>query len=203
MSVIIATDLSLNSSGICVMDLAKGSPIHYESITSDMDNIERLNYNYNRYLNILTSYKDVSCIVFEAQNPNMRYSYHAGSLISLAENVGVWKLAIYHSLPSYNIPPIILSVPAQDIKKFATSNGGATKEEMIEAVNGNHIKSIRRSIPEHSVNDVADAYHLARMTRDLLLKDQDYSKYILKDYRSLLGGNYDSTANDNNVEVTT
>ncbi len=54
---------------------------------------------------------------------------------------------------------------------------------MISAVNGNHIKSIRRDIPEHSVNDVADAYHLAKMVRDIIKNEKDYSKYLLKDYR--------------------
>lgn len=189
MSLILSSDLSLNSSGIVVMDLEKGSPVHYESITSDLDDIERLYYNYNRYLNLLTSYKDISVISFEAQNPHMRYSYSAGSIISLAENVGVWKLAVYHSLPYYTYPPIILSIPAQDIKKYATDNGKATKEDMIASVNGNHIKSIRRDIPEHSVNDVADAYHLAKMSRDYVLNKQDtpeYKKYLLRDYRLLL-----------------
>lgn len=182
MSLILSGDLSLNSSGIVIMDLEKGTPVHYESITSDIDDIERLNYNYIRYRNLLSSYRDIRYIVYEAQNKQMRFSYNAGSILSIAENVGAWKLAIYHSLPYYSILPTVLSIPAQDIKKYATDNGQATKEEMIAAVNGNHIKSIRRDIPEHSVNDVADAYHLARMTRDLILNDKDYSKYVVRDY---------------------
>lgn len=189
MSLVLSADLSLNSSGICIIDLEKGTPVHYESISSDRDDIERLNYNYNRYLNLLTSFKEISVIAFEAQNPQMRFAYSSGSIISLAENVGVWKLAIYHSIPTYVYPPIILSIPAQDIKKYATGNGQATKEDMIAAVNGNHIKSIRKNIPEHSVNDVADAYHLAKMAREYVLHKQEseeYKKYLLKDYRELL-----------------
>lgn len=178
---VLGADLSLNSSGIVIMDIERGTPIHYESVSSDLEGIERLNYNYNRYLNILSSYKDIKYISFEAQNAQMRYSYTAGSLLSLAENVGVWKLAVYHSLPYYNSTPTLLSIPAQDIKKFATDNGKATKEDMIAAVNGNHMKSIRRDIPEHSINDIADAYHLARMTRDLVSNEKDYSQYIIRD----------------------
>ena len=184
MSLILSADLSLNSSGIVVMDLEKGTPVHYESITSNLENIERLNYNYNRYKNLLSSYKDIQYIVYEAQNKQMRFSYSAGSILSIAENVGVWKLAIYQSLSYYNIFPLVLSIPAQDIKKYATNNGQATKEEMMAAVNGNHMKSIRRDIPEHSVNDIADAYHLARMTRDLILNNKDYLKYIVTDYNT-------------------
>jgi Holliday junction resolvasome RuvABC endonuclease subunit len=183
MSLLIAADLSLNSTGVVVMDLEKGSPVHYESITSDIDNIERLNYNFNRYKNLLSSYRDIRVISYEAQNQQMRFSYNAGSILNIAENVGVWKLAIYQSLVYYNILPTILSIPAQDIKKYATGNGQATKEDMIAAVNGNHIKSIKRDIPEHSINDVADAYHLAKMTRDLIINNKDYSKYLIKDYK--------------------
>lgn len=176
-------DLSLNSSGVCIMNLEKGSPVHYEHISSDLDGIERLSYNYLRYKNILSNYKSIRYIAFEEQNPQMRFSYSAGSLLTLAENVGVFKLAIEHSLANLTNPPIVLGISAQEIKKFATSNGNATKEEMIAAVNGNHIKSIRRDIPEHSVNDVVDAYHLAKMVRDIIQNEKDHSKYLVKDYR--------------------
>lgn len=188
MSLILSADLSLNSSGIVIISLDKGSPVHYEHITSDLEGIDRLSYNYMRYLNLLTSYRDIRYISFEAQNKQMRFSYSAGSLVSLAENVGVWKLAIDHSLPKLVDDPIVFSIPAQDIKIFATGNGKATKEDMIAAVNGNHIKSIRKAIPEHSVNDIADAYHLAKMTRDIVLNRQDtedYKKYLLHDYRKI------------------
>ena len=186
MSLLIAGDLSLNSSGIVIIDIEKGTPIHYESITSDLDGIERLEYNYNRYLNLFSTYRDISYIFYEGQNKQMRYAYSAGSILSLAENVGVWKLAIYRSLPNFTTEPTILEVPAQDIKKFATDNGKATKEEMMAAVNGNHMKSIRRCIPEHSVNDIADAYHLARLGRDLIINCKDYSQYVIRNYKTLL-----------------
>lgn len=182
MSLVAAFDLSLNSSGVCIIDLEKGTPVHYESISSGLSGIERLNYNYSRYMTLFSTYRDISHVAFEEQNSQMRFSYSAGNILQLAENVGVWKLALYHSLISFDLPIVVLGIPAQDIKKFATNNGKATKEEMIAAVNGNHIKSIRRDIPEHSVNDVADAYHLAKMTRDIILNNKDASPYIVKDY---------------------
>lgn len=184
MSLIIGFDLSLSSTGVCVLPADKDTPIHYESISSDLEGIERLEYNYHRYLNLLTTYKGIEYIAFEEQNQQMRFSYNAGSILSLAENVGVFKLALSKSLPFLTVPPVVIGVPAQDIKKFATSNGKATKEEMIAAVNGNHIKSIRKSIPEHSINDVCDAYHLAKLVKNLVSSDSDYSKYIVKNYRS-------------------
>lgn len=184
MSLIISGDLSLNSSGIVIMDLEKGTPVHYEAITSDLDGIERLNYNYHRYLNLFMNYREIEYIAFEAQNKQMRFNYSAGSILPIAENVGVWKKAIYDSIPYLENPPLILTIPAQDIKIFATGNGKAEKEDMIAAVNGNHIKSIRRDIPEHSVNDVADAYHLAKMVRDIIINKKDYSKYLLKNYKN-------------------
>ena len=186
MSLIAAFDLSLNSSGVCIIDIDRGSPVHYESISSDLSDIERLCYNYNRYLNILSTYRDIEYIAYEEQKSQMRYSYSAGNILPLAENAGVFKLAVYHSLPHFTTPPVVIGIPAQDIKKFATNNGKATKEDMIAAVNGNHIKSIRRDIPEHSVNDVADAYHLAKMVKDMVSNEKDYSSYLVKDYRLLV-----------------
>lgn len=181
MSLIAAYDLSLNSSGVCIIDYDKGTPVHYESITSNLSGMERLSYNYNRYLNLFSIYNDLKIVAFEEQNQQMRFSYNAGSILPLAENVGVWKLALYQSMSTViKSSPIILGIPAQDIKKFATDNGKATKEDMIAAVNGNHIKSIRREIPEHSVNDVADAYHLAKMARSLVTLSQDYDSYLVK-----------------------
>ena len=182
MSLILAGDLSLNSSGLVLMDLDKGTPIHYEAITSGLDSLERLQYNYNRFLNLLESYRDIKIVAFEGQNKQMRFSYQAGSLISLAENVGVWKLSLQQNISNIDL---ILEVPAQDIKVFATGKGNAEKEDMIAAVNGNHIKSIRRDIPEHSVNDVADAYHLAKLVRDIVLHNKEdlIKKYLVKDYR--------------------
>lgn len=182
MPLLLAADLSLNSSGICIIDIDKGNPVHYESISSGLENIERLVYNYNRYMNLLSTYRDIVVIAYEEQNPHMRFSYNAGTILNIAENVGVWKLAIYNSLPGFTTSPKILGIPAQDIKKFATDNGQATKEAMMAAVNGHHMKSIRREIPEHSVNDVADAYHLAKMARDLIINEKDYSEYLVKSY---------------------
>lgn len=186
MSLILSGDLSLNSSGMVVMTMERGTPVHYENITSDLSNIERLNYNYHRYLNILMNYRDIEYIAFEAQTKQMRFQYNAGNILDIAENVGIWKKAIYDSLPYLAHPPLILAIPAQDIKIFATGNGKAEKEDMIAAVNGNHIKSIRRDIPEHAVNDICDAYHLAKMVRDLIKNEKDYSQYIVKDYRGIL-----------------
>lgn len=185
MRLILSADLSLNSSGLVIMSLEKGNPVHYESISSGLDSLERLSYNYNRFMNLLDTYRDISCISFEGQNKQMRFSYQAGSLLSLAENVGVWKLAIYQSICKLESAPLILEIPAQDIKIFATGNGKAEKEDMMAAVNGNHMKSIKRDIPEHSINDIADAYHLAKMTRDLIINNKDYSRYIMKDYRKI------------------
>lgn len=183
MSLIASFDLSLNSSGVCILPVDKGTPVHYENISSNLSGIERLEYNYNRYMNIFSTYRDIGYISYEGQNAQMRFSYHAGSLLALAENVGVFKLAIYHSLSKFIVPPLLLEIPAQDIKKYATGNGAATKEEMIAAVNGTHIKSIRRDIPEHSVNDICDAYHLAKMTKDIIVNNKDLGSYLMKDYR--------------------
>lgn len=173
---IIAFDPSLNSTGIAVFK--GGKPHKYESVSAyPLTDLQRIYYNYQGFRRILSVYPDIQCIAFEKQIPQMRYHSNTGSILGLAENIGVLKLAIIDEVILKNPEVIVLAVPPQDIKIFATGNGKATKEEMMDAVNKNHMKSIRSVIPEWSVNDVADAYHLAQLA-DSCLKDSTYEKYL-------------------------
>ena len=177
--VIIAFDPSLNSSGICVLPLDSDTPIAYECVCTPVEDPARLRYNYDRFRAILSAYADIRYIAFERQINQMRYGNNSGSILALAENIGILKLAILQTLreESHKSIPII-AVPPDHIKKYATGNSKATKEDMMAAVNGNHMKTIRRVIPEHSVNDVADAYHLAKMTKHIVSTGEGLDKYL-------------------------
>ena len=177
--VIIAFDPSLNSSGICVLPLDSDTPIAYECVCPPVGDPLRLQYNYDRYRAILSTYTDIRYVAFEGQIKQMRYGNNSGSILSLAENIGILKLAILKTPKlrgTYIIPTIV--IPPDDIKKYATGNRKATKDDMMAAVNGNHMKTIRRTIPEHSVNDVADAYHLAKMTKHVISTGENLEKYL-------------------------
>lgn len=178
---IIGFDLSLNSSGVCIYK--DGSPYHYECIVPHpLKDIDRLQSNYMDYCRIFSTYRDISVIAYESQVNQMRYHNNAGSILGLAENIGVFKLAIVQTALIYNPELMLLGIPPGDIKSFATGNSKSDKDAMIEAVNGRHIKKIRANIPEYSVNDVVDAYHIARMTHSLL-ENGGYEKYLYEDYR--------------------
>lgn len=154
-------DPSLNSYGVCIIN-DRGTVVHVECIvpqnahTSD----SRLHYIYNRLIAILEPFhKDIK-VLYEKQIPQMRWAANAGGILSLAENIGITKLALSKlSIESTGVTP-------GDIKKFATNNAKATKEDMIAALPSRAKEHITYNIPEHSINDVADAYHMARLCRE-------------------------------------
>jgi len=177
MQVIIGIDPSLNSSGIAVIQHNNaGTVVTYESVCpKELSSISRLNYNYNRYYNILNSYREIDCVAYECQINQMRFGGSSGYILQLAENIGILKLAIYNN-PHIKL---VLAVPPGDIKTFATGKHNATKEEMIDAVASRHKKSMHTIIAESSINDVADAYHLANYAKQIL-DNNTYDKYIVK-----------------------
>lgn len=182
---VLGFDLSLESSGVCIYK--DGSPYHYECVVPyPLKDIDRLQSNYLDYCRILTTYRGIKCIAFESQVNQMRYHRNAGSIISLAENIGVFKLAIAEVALTHSPDLIVLGIPPGDIKSFATGNSKSDKEAMINAVNGHHIKYIKKNIPEYSVNDVADAYHIARMAHQLI-ETNSYDKYLYADYSTMKG----------------
>ena len=163
-NLILAIDPSLNSTGICVLPVESKTPIVYQCIRPPVGDPRRLSYIYSTYRTLFDTYgSDLSYIAYEKQMNQMRYGYQSGTILELAENIGVLKLSILHSMD--NLTTKVVRVQPDVIKKYATGNSKATKDDMIAAVNGNHIKSIRHSVPEDAVNDVADAYHLAHLVQ--------------------------------------
>lgn len=167
---IVGVDPSLQSSGICILN-NKGNIVHVESVVPQgFNDYSRLCYNYNRFKNIINSTMKIKYVAFEKQVDAQRYSYNASGILKLAENIGILKLAIYHSqVATENI----LEFTPIEIKKFATGNGKADKEMMMNAIGVRAMNHIKSEIPEHSINDVSDAYHCAKLGLHTILNKED------------------------------
>lgn len=166
---------SLNSTGVCIIN-SKGNIIHVESFNpSPLTGYDRLAFNYDRYLTILNSYKNIRYIGFEKQLPQQRYNYNAKNILDLAENIGILKLAIQKLNRSITVYEFL----ATEIKKNATGNSKAEKSDMEAVLGSRVINNIRSNIIEYSVNDVVDAYHAAKITIDAINGkfDVDYKAY--------------------------
>lgn len=151
-------DISCNSTGVCLIN-SKRTIIHAESINPyPLDSVERLNYIYDRFYTILTSY-DIKVVGFERQLTQQRYSYSAGSILSLAEVLGVFKLALHKSEP-YNHATIYAFKP-QVLKQSLSGDAKADKDKMMESLGSRRLKHLQSNVVEYSVNDCADAYAAA------------------------------------------
>lgn len=161
-------DPSLHSYGICLTD-DRGNIQHVESIVPQdtFNDYQRLQYIYSRLLSLLKPLKDNLVVSYECQVPQMRWAANAGGILLLAENIGVTKLAIIQ------YTKYIYPVKPGDVKRFATGNYNATKESMIEKLPERAKKRILWEIPEHSVNDISDAYYISRLGCQLFKEDDN------------------------------
>jgi Holliday junction resolvasome RuvABC endonuclease subunit len=179
-NVIIGVDPSLNSSGIVVLD-EKGGPINYEAIHPlPLDGPERLFHNYQRYITLFTTYK-IRCVAFEKQVSQMRFQYDAKNILDLAENIGVFKMAL-STAAHLNPGLLVLAFTPNEIKKFATGNHKADKTDMMAQVPVRHMNAMKKEIQEHSINDVADAYFAARYAHKILTLNEDITPFLFKQY---------------------
>lgn len=159
-------DASLNSTGICIIDMG-GKIVHCESINSyPLVGAPRINYIYERYVALFNSYPAIRYIGFERQVPQQRYNYNAKYILDLAEGFGVLKLSMHHVSLQRELD--VYQFTAQDLKIYATENGKATKEDMINSLPKRVLKNISASVIPSSVDDIVDAYYAARKTLSLL-----------------------------------
>ena len=169
---IIAIDPSLSSTGICVLGIEDTTPTAYYNIRPYIGDPRRLQYIFHSYQSIFNIFREtVRYIAYEKQVPQMRYNYSSHNILDLAENIGILKLAILETVSLQEGNVSIIRAKPEDIKRYATNNPKATKEDMIDAVNGHHIKTIRSSTVEDGVDDVVDAYHLSRLVQSKLKSD--------------------------------
>lgn len=193
---ILGIDPSLSSTGICLIN-ERGTILHCQSLNHNLEDPYRLSYIYDSLLSIYKNYQP-DYICYERQVPQMRYNNSASSIVPLAELAGVMKLS-FLKYRDYNDSHVILRYPPEDIKRAATNNPRADKEEMMNSVPASQLKKIKEYVPDWSVNDVADAYHTANLLRLILNsskdtinkpiingKEYDLSTYIYYDPRRTL-----------------
>jgi Holliday junction resolvasome RuvABC endonuclease subunit len=183
MSTIIGIDPSINSTGICVksdkgikyylitskstkkMKEFKNPHIvlfNYEKIsTKDMDYAEKEYYKSNNIYKIC----DLVDKIISINRPEKIYmegiSYGSVSGASLADLSGL-NFALRNIFIANKIPFEIISPTS--VKKFATANGNAEKELMIDA--WRRLDNNIRNITEIKIDDLADSYFIAHYSRD-------------------------------------
>lgn len=176
-SLICGIDLSLRSSGVCIID-SNNKIVHCESINpTGLSSGDRLNYIYERYYAIFDSYKSIDIVGFERQVSQQRYNWNAKYILDIAEGFGVLKLVLHQISLIRDLD--VYHFTAQDLKIYATGNGKATKEEMIDSMPKRSLSKVQSYVIPSAVDDVVDAYYAASRTLSLLnSSDPIEDKYI-------------------------
>lgn len=187
---VVGLDLSINSTGICVYDTDTRQSVYY--IVGSKFTKKALNYQHNRLIlipyekttvdskleysvkerlktyniyNIVSAIKqvllsyDVDAVAIEGISFG---STGSAALIDLSGLNYMVRMACMES----NIPYVFIVSPTQN-KKFASGNGSAEKDVMISA--WNKMDKTMADIADYvKVDDIADAYFLARYAESLL-----------------------------------
>lgn len=161
MNKVIGLDLSLNSTGLCVMD---ATTVMTKTITPDKT--QPMNMRVNDILKEILAHVDSESVVFIED-----YAYASfpgsSSVTILAEINGVIKHALWSKfIPYHTIPPTT-------IKKFLTGSGKAKKEDM-------KLKGYIKYNREFRTSDEVDAYVLAEMGA-LMCKLRDRTLSMMED----------------------
>lgn len=145
----VGIDQSLNGTGLCLRD-ANG--IVHAAQTVDpgkLRDVERLAYVKDRVTSFLSD--RVKFVAFEG------YSYNSvGRVFELGEIGGVLRLLTHEQ----GVPHVV--VPPANLKKFATGNPRAEKEDMVEAA--------KRAGFDPKDDNQADAFFLSQIARCLHLE---------------------------------
>lgn len=113
---------------------------------------------YDQFMELFSD-ADLIAVGVEGQVPQMRFAKNAKYILKLSELLGVLKVAVLKSGKELHEHQI------SDIKKYATGNGRATKMMMIERLPDVPVRLIRE-LGVKKIDDLSDAYWIARMTQD-------------------------------------
>ena len=173
--IIAGIDYSLTSPAICVLngDKWKWENLTFHFLTDkptraktymDVIHGERLSdwsADEERYCSIADWAREVVCGCEEVSLEG--YSYGSkGKVFNIAENTGVLKYKLWKDGLSQSI------YPPQQVKKFATSKGNATKDKMYESFVTDTKKQLMYSIMPKAekvgnpVSDIVDSYYICK-----------------------------------------
>lgn len=187
--IVIGLDLSISSTGVCVYDTETGQSRYYvvgwkftkKSLNFQSKILTQIVYNKWQSLkndDYIKKEGDKTQTVYnimqELQPIIRKYKPAAVAIegVSFSSSGAVVDLAglnyaVRMMLLSEGVNNIYVISPTQN-KKFATSNGQAEKNLMIESWKKSDPQT--REIPEYiKVDDIADAYFLARYAESLVL----------------------------------
>ena len=167
-------DQSLTSTGVVVLD-DQLSLVDYQIISSDPSKSV-----YSRSWSILQKIREM--IVKHAVNyvgiEGLAMTMKGNATRSLAILQGVIVTDLLFNPPEGNLlsqKALEIISPSQ-LKKFATGNGKANKADMIKALPPSVIEEMKKGVAKKSINDLADAYFLARYLHQF--------HYQISDFRS-------------------
>jgi len=150
--IFIGIDPSSTNTGVVILS-ASGELKDYVLVSPNktLNFDERVVYILKVLFEIFNKYNNDAEIFVSMEGPAL---YGKGKRSELAMLAG----AIYYFL-KYNGVPIVI-VPPSKLKKFATGNGRASKEEMGEAAPKKILQRFSKEFKKH--DDLIDAYFLAR-----------------------------------------
>jgi Holliday junction resolvasome RuvABC endonuclease subunit len=152
-------DPSLTSTGVVILEDDNPMPVYAACIKSDKETskIFRATWIGQKCVEMLTdnaveiAYVESPALGYAARNSNIR-----ADLAGLFYRV-MGDVSIINGIPARNVPP-------KALKFFATKNGKASKDQMVEAVPDDVIDYFLSLGYKKSTGivDLCDAYHLAR-----------------------------------------
>lgn len=157
-TVFFGLDIMTRNAGIVGINV-DGDKIVSEVWDCPTKGIQRLNYYFERFLELIAQYPSAYYGIED-------YAYGIGgknsrSTFTVGEITGTYKLHLYRA----RLPLYIFGIG--QIKKFFTSSGVASKEDMInralEMVEWIPTPKLKKDIP--TVSHIADAYAICLMTR--------------------------------------
>ena len=148
-------DLSLRSTGICIMD-NKGVLAHHEIIKTSKDNdlYREIAFIKNTIIELIIEFK-VTAVTIES----LSYGSMGQATRTLAMNYGAVVTAIYEKFNDI----LLLEVPPTTLKKFYAGSGKAKKQDMVDATPESIVELFgERYKKSTGLYDVIDAYALCK-----------------------------------------
>jgi len=162
----LGADLSLNSSGLVILDKSANIVKQYLLTPPDGSRgVERLFFLEQSLIEFLDQNHILYCCI---ESPAL--GTEQGRLFDLGEWAGIFKLHLFKRNIEY-----LLIAPNQ-LKKYASGQGQSRKDTIMLDIYKNYNIEIRQ-------NDLADAYILARICRDYQIYNTPNSSLELKKYQ--------------------
>lgn len=175
----------MNTMSICILDEFDDSYIKWYFLTDkkkfqdnfldgraegyknfqEYGHIERFGKNSNFVVNLIEEYDESGDNPFIAIE-DYSFASNSSRALQIGENGGILKYNLFMEGYLYNV------VSPKMVKKFATGNGNANKEEMhkhfLLTTQINLLDEFSVKKPDKPVEDLVDSYYIAKWMKDVL-----------------------------------